>query len=230
VAAILPLSTGVVLSRFVVGRRYATTAWTVFGLVLSVALGQLAIMSSGLLGGSNGLVVPRYFSGNQGGELSFDIVFLVSTFFAGAILSHAVVGRRGAIALIARYAPDQLESMGYSLVSVRSGLIAAQWLCSGLFGALFVSISGTVDPTIFGIQNNLTILVGCVLLGERTLVRAACATFAIVYADYQTGSQLAGLQTFILGIFFVVVLWARRPRGLMTAAPHFSVGSHGFRI
>lgn len=210
-AALLPCTIaliGALLCLAMVGSRRDVTPWAVFGLAATIALEQVARASTWLTGGSNGILVRRYF-----GDATLDPAFaiLAAAIFAGAMawLLTRVAGRRGAAILLAHFEPERLLSHGVSLAGLRAVAVMWQWGLSAAAGVLFAAASGTVDPSIFGIRNNLTVLIACTVFGERSILGPALAAFLIVILENTLGSLWSGWQTLLLGAGLILVLVGR---------------------
>lgn len=201
---------GAVLCFALVNDRRDPAPWAVFGLAASIALEQVARSTTWLTGGSNGMLVPRYFGDGAHG---FGFALLASILAIAALiwLRWCASGVRGAAILLAHFEPERLQVLGRRLDRNRAAAVARQWGVSAIAGICFAAVSGTVDPSVFGIGNNLTLLIACTLFGERSILGPAIAAFLIIALENAFGSIWSGWQTLVLGISLILVLiWRNR--------------------
>lgn len=219
VTPVVVAALGGLLCGILVGRRRDVASWAVFGLAASIAVEQVARAGTVMTGGSNGLLVSRYFGGAAMGE-----VFAIGVAVAACAGLFWLIGRtrgsNGAKILLAHFEPDRLETHGVSLARTRIVVTAGHWGIAALAGLVFAATTGAIDPSIFGIQNNLTILIACTLFGERTIVGPAAAAFLLVILENLAGSVWSGWQTMILGLALIAVLLWRNGGGTATRIPH----------
>nr|VFK15055.1 MAG: ABC-type branched-chain amino acid transport system, permease component [Candidatus Kentron sp. LFY] len=224
---------GFLLYRTLIGSREDTSTWVVFGLIASLMLEQFARLSINILGGSNGLIIPRYFGNGANSEhdifLFYGIVLGVLVIGIG-YLGYAVYSRRGALLLLLQHDPDRLKAIGYYPHRKRAIVILQQWGISSIAGAIYVSTVGAVDPSIFGLDNNLTILIAAVAFGEKSIMRPALAAFCILFFENIAGSIFVGYQTLILGIVFILTLYFYDGNKLRGDVPRLSLGTFGIRL
>jgi len=229
----LTASLGSLCFILLVARREDNSSWIVFGLIASLALEQLTRLSYTNLGGSNGLIIPRYFGGDflgAGESLIFYGFILTIVLLAFAFIGYVVFSAKGAMLLTLRYAPERLKSIGYHPHLLRVKVIFWQWALSSVAGAIYASTVGTVDPSIFGLNNNLTILIAAVAFGEKTILRPALTAFVIIMFQNMVGSIFAGTQTLLLGLAFISTLYLYNGSTLRVKVPRISLGTFGVRF
>lgn len=233
ISAVLTAFVGTLLFFIFAGKKDKVTIWIVVGLIASLIFEQLAILNTNLLGGATGLIIPRYFAG-EGAILERGLLFYCTSFTiltcVFCSLIFLVYKARGAKLLLSQYSPDRLREIGINPLKVRLKNVFLSWIISAIAGSIFVSTSGTIDPTIFGLENNLTILVAASAMGERTILRPALIALIIVIFENLLGSYFSGYQTLILGLTYIGALYLYNSSQYKHTPASLSIGTHGIKI
>jgi ABC-type branched-subunit amino acid transport system permease subunit len=165
-----------------------------------------------LLGGINGIALPRWIvPGPGGGFLQILIVLLAAVFF---VLWLAVRAPFGKVMAGVRDAEGRVESLGYNTTLVKSITFGLSAAAAGLGGALYAVLTGFVTPSVFGFVQSFNAVIWVVVGGVGTLVGPLVGTILVNFAQFYLSSWLLNYWTLVVGFLFVVVVLFF-PRGVV---------------
>lgn len=204
------LLTALVVSAAIAGVIAFGVAWTAFRmrlvplqfglitLLLSLGTEQVITVSSGLLGGSNGLSgirPPIIFAGRH---------LVMTVLVAGALLLLVTWLRDSAFGLLMRGTRDdagRVEALGQSSVLVRSVAVLAAAVVASAAGVFYASVAGVAFPAMFGLTANLLVLVWIALGKSGSVVGPVLSTVVYRLVENELGSQLENQYLLLLGFF-----------------------------
>jgi branched-chain amino acid transport system permease protein len=203
----------------------AATGWVavrsggVYFLMLTLAIGelvnQLAVRLTDVTGGSNGLFgIPSVRIGGQpltlAGLVYWYVLFFALLGFLGLWL--VAFSPFGAALRGIRDNEPRMRSLGYSPFRYKFAAFTIAGGFAGLAGGLFAGLVRLVNPSDAGFTISALILLAVILGGAGTLWGPVLGAAVVVLVQYTFGPQLDGHGPLLLGIVFVVAVYAL-PRG-----------------
>jgi branched-chain amino acid transport system permease protein len=203
----------------------AGTGWVavrsggVYFLMLTLAIGelvnQLAVRLTDVTGGSNGLFgIPSTRIGGQpltlAGLVYWYVLFFALLGFVGLWL--VAFSPFGAALRGIRDNEPRMRSLGYSPFRYKFAAFTIAGGFAGLAGGLFAGLVRLVNPSDAGFTISALILLAVILGGAGTLWGPILGAAVVVLVQYTFGPQLDGHGPLLLGIVFVVAVYAL-PRG-----------------
>jgi branched-chain amino acid transport system permease protein len=204
---------------FVVGLLIGLPALRIRGLYLAmvtlafaVAFPELVAHFSDLTGGSGGLTIrrselaPPAWSGFSLGEKDqwlywLSVVVLAITVYATASL---VRSRYGMAMTAVRENEIAASSSGVNIAVVKTTMFGLSGGVTGAAGSLFAMYMGSLFAEgSFTLLAGITLLIGLVIGGERTILGPLVGAIVVVYVPYITGELGAGQSASVL---FAIVL------------------------
>ncbi len=223
-ALLVPAAVGAVVAfvSFKAGTREIYFA--LITLALTLALEQVAQISTGLTGGSNGLIValgPEF--GFPGATRTFitptDFYWLALglTAIAFAFCSWLVVSRFGTVLRAIRESELRAETLGYSTLTHRVAVSAISAGLAGVAGMLYAPLTGIVDPSVFGVALSVQVFVWVAVGGAGTLAGPLMAAVAINAGQSEFSGSSATVYLLVIGLVFVAFVLVL-PGGLASVA------------
>ena len=179
--------------------------------IASIAFAEIvrvAVLNLPLTGGSQGKVgIPR----------DADDLWITAVVVLGFLGLAALKRSRHGLAIAAmREDPLMARHQGVDVVRYRTTLFAVSGLLAGTGGAVYVHMSGFVEPGQFDFEL-LTQLIAVVVLGGMTFVSGSLVGAAVVFGLPIVLSGLAEYQVLVNGLLIVLVV-AFAPGGLLGLA------------
>jgi ABC-type branched-subunit amino acid transport system permease subunit len=183
-------------------------------LALTLVLEQVALVATGLTGGSNGLLgipwpvvgVPGVFELTFDTPESFYYLVVVVTAIGFAFCSALVSGRFGSILAAIRESDHRAETLGYSTLRYRvviSGIAAA---IAGVAGAVYAPLIGIVDPSVFGVALSVQVFVWVAVGGAGTLIGPLIAALLITAGQSSLSGSSATAYLLVIGVVFILIV------------------------
>jgi len=182
------------------------------------------------LGGNNGL--GRFSAGITElpslklgiGDLVYEFVgtspaFYYLVFGLAAItflgLRMMVNSRIGYIMVAIREDPDRTEAFGYDVRLIQLLVFCVGALLAAFSGILYVGWGGFIDPSAFGIYNNILPVIWVAVGGRKSLEATVVSTIFLLWLSQRLA--IGGEYAFIVlgGILVIVMMLA--PEGVMTS-------------
>jgi ABC-type branched-subunit amino acid transport system permease subunit len=182
------------------------------------------------LGGNNGL--GRFSAGVTElpsikfgvGEFAYEFVGTSPAFyyfvFGLAVLTflglRIVVNSRIGYTMVAiREDPDRTEAFGYDVRLIQLLVFCVGALLAALSGVLYVSWGGFIDPSAFGLYNNILPVIWVAVGGRKSLEATVVSTLFLLWLSQRLA--IGGQYSFIvLGTLLVAVMMLT-PEGVLTS-------------
>ena len=227
-----PLSTlpWAMLNCFLVGLIVGIPALRIRGLYLAmvtlalgVAFPEVIARANGLTGGAEGLTIrrtllrPPEWSGFTLGEKDawvywLTIVLLVVTF----ILVRNVINSRYGLAMHAvRLDEVAASASGVNVAAIKVMSFGVSGAITGLAGSLFAMYLGSLFAEgSFTVLAGITLLIGLVLGGERTMIGPILGGLAVVLIPYYTSDIGQGQASAVLFAIVLIAVIFLAPEGI----------------
>ncbi len=197
----------------------AVRARGVFFLMLTLAIGeiveQLAESWHSVTGGSNGLYgIPAARLG--GAALIDDALYwyVLAVFIAGfAVVACVAASPFGHTLRGIRDNEPRMRALGYRVYHFKLAAFVGSGALAGLAGGLFAAQQRLVTPADLGLATSIPALLAVTIGGEGSLWGPCLGAAAVVLIRDYLGSSLGGHGSLVLGLLFVVVVFAL-PGGL----------------
>jgi len=181
-------------------------------ITVGILLQKFTIAQLDLLGGINGITLPRWIvPGPGGGFLRILIGILAVTFL---VLWLAVRAPFGKVMAGIRDAEGRVESLGYNTILIKSFTFGLSAAAAGLGGALYAMLTGFVSPSVFGFVQSFNAVIWVVVGGLGTLVGPLLGTVLVNFAQFYLSAWLLNYWTLAVGLLFIVAVLFF-PRGLV---------------
>ena len=209
----------------------AVRARGVFFLMLTLAIGeivqQLAESWHDVTGGANGLYgIP---AARLGGTALIDVGarhwFVLAGFAAGAAAVRCVASSPlGDTLRGIRDNEARMRALGYRVYLYKLAAFIISGAVAGLAGGLLAAHQRLVTPPDVGLGTSILALLAVTIGGEGTLWGPCVGAALVVVITDALGSSLGGHGSLVLGLLFVVVVFAL-PGGLARAVARWRAAS-----
>ncbi|SKB05280.1 branched-chain amino acid ABC transporter permease [Aeromicrobium choanae] len=198
-------------------------------LAFAVAFPELVARFDGLTGGASGMTIPRTamrppeWTGLGLGEkyvwlFWLSIVVMAITFYVCWCLSRS---RYGMAMSAVRQNEIAASASGVNIAIVKVGSFGLSGAITGVAGSLFALYMGSLYAEgSFTLLAGITLLIGLVIGGERTVLGPIAGALAVVYVPYYTadiGSGQSSAVLFALVLLFVIFV---APAGIVGSLAH----------
>lgn len=195
-------------------------------LAFAVAFPELVARFDGLTGGSSGMNIPRLamrppaWSGFTLGEKDqwlywLGVVVLALTLY----VTHCLTRSRYGLAMAAvRENEIAASSSGINIAVVKTLMFGLSGGVTGAAGALFAIYMGTLFAEgSFTLMAGITLLIGLVIGGERTIFGPLVGAACVVYIPYYTSSIGQGQGSAVLFAVILLLVIFLAPSGIAGA-------------
>lgn len=178
--------------------------------------GLAGIPSVTLLPG-NGLVLDS--------DRGFYLYILIAFLLGYAVLRQVVASPFGHALVGVRENESRMASLGYSVAGYKLASFCIAGAVAGYAGALFVQHNRFVSPDNISFLVSALVMIMVIVGGVRTLVGPVIGAAVVLLLRDQLSSLLLDGWQLVLGIIFVLIVYAA-PRGLvgLAVALHRAVG------
>jgi ABC-type branched-subunit amino acid transport system permease subunit len=221
---IVSVSLSLVIGYMGFRRSVAQIQYALLGLVLSLAIEQIAIRSYDLAGGSNGIsnVPTPTIIGSVATSAFFSekAAYLISVGILVAILLMMLNGiaesHFGRVMQCVREHEGRAAALGYNPLTVKLTASSIAVAMSAVAGSLYIPFIGIAQPGLFGVTPNMEVLVLVALGGQRTILGPFLCAVALKFLQFELGSHFENVYLLIVGLLFIVVV-VRLPGGIGNA-------------
>ncbi|MBF6353030.1 branched-chain amino acid ABC transporter permease [Nocardia higoensis] len=191
-------------------------------LAFAVAFPELVAHFSDLTGGSSGLMIrradltPPAWSGFTLGQKDLWLYWLtVALLIATVALIAALVRSRYGMALAAvRENEIAASASGVNIAVVKTTMFGLSGAVTGVAGALFAMYMGSLFAEgSFTLLAGITLLIGLVIGGERTIAGPVVGAVVVVYVPYLTAEVGAGQAASVLFAISLLAVIFLAPSG-----------------
>lgn len=121
-------------------------------------------------------------------------------------LRYAVNSYYGYVMIAIREDEQRTQMFGYDIRKLKTALFSAGAALGGLAGVLYVSWSGFIDPTMFGLVSASLPIIWVTVGGRGTLLGSGVAAYLLQYTSNELGAMGTGYSFIFLGILFILVI------------------------
>ncbi len=198
-------------------------------LAFAVAFPELVARFEDLTGGASGMTIPRAsmrppeWTGLGLGEKHvwlfwLSVVVMAITFYVCWRLTHS---RYGLAMAAVRQNEIAASASGVNIAVVKTASFGLSGAITGAAGSLFALYMGSLYAEgSFTLLAGITLLIGLVIGGERTVLGPIAGALAVVYVPYYTadiGSGQSSAVLFALVLLFVIFV---APAGIVGSLAH----------
>lgn len=201
-------------------------------LVVTLILNLLFTRTSGMtigeaqLGGLNGLSgAPSLIPDVPSTGLTIIVeYYLILIMMVGAYLGLRYLANSyyGYVMIAIREDQSRTEMFGYDIRKLKTLIFSGGAALGGLAGILYVSWSGFIDPTMFGIVSASLPIIWITVGGRATLLGSGIAAFFLQYTSHELGSLGSEYSYIFLGTLFILVILFF-PEGIVPALHDYIV-------
>lgn len=174
------------------------------------------------LGGLNGLSGIPAFQVDVAG-LSAELTPLTEYYLVIALMVGAYLGLRylvnsyyGYVMIAIREDELRTEMFGYDIRKFKTLIFSGGAALGGLAGVLYVSWSGFIDPSMFGLVAASLPIIWITVGGRGTLLGSGVAAYLLQYTSHELGAIGSEYSFIFLGLLFIgVILYF--PNGIVPA-------------
>jgi branched-chain amino acid transport system permease protein len=188
-----------------------------------------------LLGGANGLQVPRIDPPPFGLATDQWAYYICLAVAIAAILFvvRVVTGPVGRAMLAVREAPIAAEAMGVNVARLKVVVFAMAAMLAGLSGSMYAYAIGYIAPDSFSLHLTILFLAAAVVGGVRSVVGAILGAVVVVMVPVYATDIDPALSNVIFGAVLILCVMimptgitgvVRRLRGRKPAAPRMDAG------
>ncbi|RQG98950.1 ABC transporter permease subunit [Natrarchaeobius oligotrophus] len=218
IGVVLPAVVMAALGYFMFYGQVSGLYVAIITLVVTLMFNLLLTRTSGTtigdaqLGGLNGM------SGIPTLELdvvafSFDLTPVSEYYLVLALMIAVYLGLRytvnsyyGYVMIAIREDERRTQMFGYDIRKLKTALFSAGAALGGLAGVLYVSWSGFIDPTMFGLVSASLPIIWVTVGGRGTLLGSGIAAYLLQYTSNELGAMGTGYSFIFLGILFILVI------------------------
>jgi len=225
---VVPALVMAALGYFMFYGRVSGLYVAIITLVATLTLNLLVTRTSGAsigeaqLGGLNGLSGIPALHVDAGG-LSLELSPLTEYYLVFAVMVGTYLGLRylvnsyyGYIMIAIREDEERTEMFGYDIRKCKTLIFSGGAALGGLAGVLYVSWSGFVDPSMFGLVAASLPIIWITVGGRGTLLGSGVAAYFLQYTSHELGAVGSEYSFIFLGLLFIgVILYF--PNGIVPA-------------
>ncbi len=220
-AVVVPATLALFVGGFTLAGRITGVYFAIITLAITLILAQVATSWTSLTGGLNGLyLAPGLTLAVPWGTLDITdqtayyvllLGLLVFVLLAAALLVRSPFGH--ALAAMATNS-ERATALGYNISLLKVVILVVAAALAGLAGALYVPITGFVNPDVVGLTLSTNVIIWVALGGRGTLLGAAAGTLIIAFLSSFLSGTVGHLWLLVLGAMLLLVVLFR-PSGLL---------------
>lgn len=203
---------------------YVAIITLVTTLILNLAFTRTSGTSIGeaQLGGLNGLSgIPSFYV--DAGGISLELSPLTEYYLVFALMMGTYLGLRylvnsyyGYVMIAIREDELRTEMFGYDIRKIKTLIFTGGAALGGLAGVLYVSWSGFIGPSMFGLVSASLPIIWITVGGRGTLLGSGIAAYFLQYTSHELGAVGSEYSFIFLGLLFIgVILYF--PNGIVPA-------------
>jgi branched-chain amino acid transport system permease protein len=203
---------------------YVAIITLVTTLMLNLAFTRTSGTSIGeaQLGGLNGLSgIPSFYV--DAGGISLELSPLTEYYLVFALMMGTYLGLRylvnsyyGYVMIAIREDELRTEMFGYDIRKIKTLIFTGGAALGGLAGVLYVSWSGFIGPSMFGLVSASLPIIWITVGGRGTLLGSGIAAYFLQYTSHELGAVGSEYSFIFLGLLFIgVILYF--PNGIVPA-------------
>lgn len=209
-AALLALVIGPIVLRLT--GKYFVLFTFLFGEIIRL----IFVEWSSLTGGSNGLYDIPAISPLFADRRAYYLLVLIFAGGSVALVARMLTGEVGRMIDLIREGEDIAKASGLPVLRIKVSVFMVACGLAGIQGVLQVFFLRYIDPTTFGVQQSLNLVIANVLGGMHTLLGPILGTLFIVIVP-ELLRDYVSLQHILFGLALVVMM-AAAPEGLVPLA------------